>query len=322
MMMKKFLIGLLAATGLSTPACANDGANNLTQPAAQAATAAPARLPDADPAMWVVRDEDTTIYLFGTFHLLDGKTDWFNDEVREAFDRSQELVFEIDLPENPAQTAAAMQPLIERYAVDPQGRTLSSRLTPEQNRKLNEALAPLGVPAGAFDRMEPWFANMMLSAATGQKLGLNPENGAETVLKRAAGTRMTLGSVETIEGQIRMFDSMPEDQQLEMLKKGLDDLTQMEGMLPRMLAVWNSGDAEGMDRLLNEGLQEMPELRRIMLGARNEKWAEWIDQRLDRPGTVFMAVGAGHLVGHDSVQSFLRRRNIQSARVPAQTPNR
>ena len=50
--------------------------------------------------MWVVRDEDTVIYLFGTFHLLDGKTDWFNDEVRQAFDSSQELVFEINMPKN------------------------------------------------------------------------------------------------------------------------------------------------------------------------------------------------------------------------------
>jgi uncharacterized protein YbaP (TraB family) len=315
MKMKKFLAGLLLATGLSSPACAEPVTREAQRSAAQAKSQR-AVLPDANPAMWVVRDEDTTIYLFGTFHLLDGKSDWFNDEVKEAFDRSQELVFEVDMPSDQTQVAAQMQPLIARYAIDPQGRTISSRLTPEQNRKLNEALGTLGVPAGAFDRMEPWFVNMMMTAVAGQRIGLNAENGAEAVLKRAAGNRMTFGALETLEWQIQMFDAMPEEQQLTLLKESLDDLDKMQSELPRYLAVWSSGDAEGLDRTLNEGLKNDQQLRRIMLGARNEKWAEWIDQRLDRPGTVFMAVGAGHLVGNDSVQTFLARRNIRSQRVP------
>ena len=87
--------------------------------------------------------------------------------------------------------------------------------------------------------------------------------------------------------------------------------------MARMLAIWNSGDAEGLDRMMNEGLQNNPEARRILLGSRNEKWAEWIDDRMGRPGTVFMAVGAGHLTGTDSVQVFLQQRGISSARVPS-----
>ena len=89
-----------------------------------------------------------------------------------------------------------------------------------------------------------------------------------------------------------------------------------------MTAVWRTGDEAGLDRMMNEGLSGNSELRRAMLGARNERWAEWIDQRMDRPGVVFMAVGAGHLSGSDSVQSFLATRNIRTERVPNQTPNR
>ena len=60
----------------------------------------PARLaPDADPAIWVVNDRDTVIFLFGTFHALDGKSDWFNDEVRTAFTSSDELMLETIVPE-------------------------------------------------------------------------------------------------------------------------------------------------------------------------------------------------------------------------------
>jgi len=312
-MMKRYMLGLLVATGLSSPSLAAEAS---VQPAA--AQASSARLPDADPAMWVVKDEDTTIYLFGTFHLMDGKADWFNDEVRQAFDQSQELVVEIELPEDPAAMAAQFQPLIGRYAPDTQGRSLKNLLSADEYKTLYDALTPLGVPAGAFDPLEPWFASFMLAGAMGQKLGLSPEHGAESILKRAARQRnMTIGQVETLEGQIQMFDSMSHESQLKQLKDALGDMDAMNAMLPRMLTVWNKGDAAALDAVMNEGLGDNPELRRTLLGARNEKWAEWIDERMDRPGTVFMAVGAGHLVGNDSVQTFLQKRGFQSSRVPS-----
>ncbi len=318
--MNKLLIGLLAATTLATAAQAQPA--QAPAPAAPPAPTCSQRL-DGDPAMWVARDADTTVYLFGTFHLLDGCIDWFNDEVREAFDRSNELVMEIVLPDNPAEIQQAMMPLMTRYAVDSQGRKLSDRLTPEQNRELNAALASAGAPAGSFDSFEPWFVNMTLSSIMAQRLGMTGDYGAEAVLKRAATARnMTMGGVETIEGQIQMLDSMSDTAQLAMLRETLDEMEEMQQVLPRMIAVWRTGDAEGIDRMMNEGLSGNPELRRTLLGARNERWAEWIDQRMARPGVVFMAVGAGHLSGDDSVQSFLARRNIRTERVPNQTPNR
>jgi len=327
--MRKLLTALLAAAGLSMAGCATQGeqsqANSAgNQTSAAAAAASPqAALPDADPAMWVVRDDDTIIYLFGTFHLLDGKTDWFNDEIRQAFDQSQELVFEIELPKDPTKVAEVMGPLVLRYAVDPKGRSLASRLSPEQNKKLGEALATIGAPAAAFDKFEPWFVNMTLSAVAAQKAGLTGANGAEEVLRRAAqGRNMTMGALETLEGQIQMFDNMPEEQQLAQLKATLDEIEEADETLPRMLKVWNAGDAEGLEQVMNEGLDEQPELRRALLENRNKAWAEWIAQRLARPGTVFMAVGAGHLVGPDSVQNFLAKRSIQGQRVPQLTPQR
>ena len=98
------------------------------------ALAAPAPLPNVSPAMWVVKDDDTTVYLFGTFHMLDGKRDWFNDEVKAAFDASSEVVLEVKLPDNPAE----LQPMIMKYAVDPKGKTLSQKLSPEVKSKLDK----------------------------------------------------------------------------------------------------------------------------------------------------------------------------------------
>src|SRR5687768_16920970 len=112
----------------------------LAAPASGADTPA---LPDADPAMWLVKDEDTTIYLFGTFHALDGKSDWFNDEVKAAFDRSDEVMVEVLIPDDPA----AMQPIVVKYALDKSGKPLTQKLSPEGQKRLAAALASLGAPA-------------------------------------------------------------------------------------------------------------------------------------------------------------------------------
>ena len=280
-------------------------------PAPVAPAAAP--LPDANPAMWVVRDEDTTIYLLGTFHMLDGRP-WFNDEVRTAFDASSELVLEAIVPDNPAD----LQPLIVRYAVDPNGRRLSQLLTTEENARLNQALTGLGVPAGAFDPLEPWFVSMSLVAVASQQLGISPESGAERGLMHAARERnLPVHELEGIEWQLRLFDNMPEAQQLAQLRSTLESLDEMDDSLAPMLDAWSRGDVEGLAAIVQRYNDDDPELHRLLFTNRNATWAGWIQERMSRPGTVFMAVGAGHLAGNDSVLAVLASRGVNAERVPA-----
>jgi uncharacterized protein YbaP (TraB family) len=317
-MKKMFLAAMLAL--LPAFACAQPApeapANNQTAPAPAASRPAlPGADRDADPALWVVRDADTTVYLFGTIHLLDGRT-WFNDEVKTAFDASRELVLEARLPENPA----TLQATILQYAMDPQGRTISSRLTPAQNAALNRALGSLGVPAGAFDRFEPWFVTLTLSAAMVQQLGLSADNAPETVLTRAAQARsIPIGELEGMEHQIRIFDAMPAAMQLTQLTETLDELDHVREKFPPLLTAWSAGDPDRMAAIIAEeegATADDRTLHRILFTDRNTAWAGWIQQRLARPGVVFIAVGAAHLAGGDSVLSLLRARGIQSARVP------
>ncbi|HEV7660183.1 MAG TPA: TraB/GumN family protein [Allosphingosinicella sp.] len=318
-MNKLLMAALLVLTG--TAALAQDDASAPAAPPAAAtpspATAAPAAapLPDANPALWVVRDADTTIYLFGTFHLLDGRP-WFNDEVKTAFDASSELVMEAILPED----MMSLVPMIMRYAVDQSGRPLSSRLTAAENEALTRAIAPIGIPAAAIDRFEPWFASMMISATAAQRAGLDAANGPETVLTRAAAARhMPVGELEGFEWQVRLFDNMPEPLQLATLRASLRELNADSGMLASMLDSWSTGDVEALVRLMEADDRGPPVVRRIMLTNRNAAWARWIHDRLARPGTVFIAVGAAHLAGRDSVQAVLAAHGINAERVPHST---
>lgn len=277
-----------------------------------APTPAAAPLPDADPALWVIRDADTTIYLFGTFHLLDARP-WFNDEVKTAFDASSELVMEAIIPED----QSTIVPMIMRYAVDPNGRKLSERLSAADNAALGQALAPLGVPANAFDRFEPWYMSIVLTVSASQRLGISGANGPETILSRAARARqMPIGELEGLEWQMRLFDSMPEPLQLTQLHETLQELDTIPRILGPALAAWSSGDVDGLVRILNAQSDDDPTLHRLLLTDRNRTWAGWIQERMSRPGTVFIAVGAAHLAGPDSVIAALHARHVEARRVP------
>ena len=309
--MKKFMLALLAATGLAGAAQA--------QPAPTPAPSPPtcAQRVDADPAMWTVRDADTTIYLFGTFHLLDACRDWFNDEVRTAFDASQELVVEVQLPESPAEQAALMQPLLMRLGIDPQGRGILSRLNDQEDAQLRALLGPA---TDMLDqaKFEPWFINLSLTNVAAQQLGLNPAAGPEAALQAAARQRnLPIHSLETIEFQFGIFDGMSDESQLRGLRELLANPNRIRETLQPMLAAWSSGNVDQLASILTEGTRDDRATYDALFTNRNATWARWIQQRLARPGTVFIAVGGGHLGGPGSVQEQLQRLGIRTARVPA-----
>jgi len=322
--MKRLLAGALALVLAWTPAFAFQAATPpaATPPAAPApapaaAPHAPARpaapLPDANPAVWVVRDADTTIYLFGTIHVLDARP-WFNDEVRRSFDASNELVMEAIIPED----LTSVQQLMLRYATDPQHRQLSQRLSAADNRRLAAALVPLHVPPATFDRFKPWFVAMMLEVTkASQQLGLESTNGPETILSQAARARhMPIGELEGFELQLRMFDAMSDADQLAFLHETLRGLDRGTSQLRPLLQAWSRGDAARIARLIAPERGDNPRLRRILFTDRNRNWAHWIEDRLQRPGSVFIAVGAGHLSGPGSVIDDLRRAGVRVERVP------
>jgi uncharacterized protein len=278
------------------------GCNGAPQPAAS---------DDADPALWVVRDADTTIYLFGTVHMLKPGLRWFDEGVKQAFDASGELVLELVLPPE-----AEMQAMVAELGMDPAGAPLPDQLPAAEAAKLRATLPGFGLPADALDHAEPWLAATMLSSAPLRQLGYDDKDGAEQVLSaaaRAAGKPVV--GLETAREQLGYFDALPIAAQRRLLIETIDDLPQAGATIDRMVAAWRAGDADGLARLMNEDLARSPELAQALLIRRNRNWAGWIAQRMDKPGTVFLAVGAGHLAGGASVQAELAKRGLKAERV-------
>lgn len=277
-------------------------------PAAPAAVSQPA--PAARPALWKVADADTTIWLFGTIHALPPGLTWLDGPVATALKGSDELVTEI-----PETDAATMQAAVLAHAVLPAGQTLRAMMNEADRARFEQALAGFGLPAEAFDRFEPWYAAVALTALPLARSGYSSANGVE---ERIAAEAHTLGrprwGLETAEDQLHMFDSLPLDVQTTYLHEVIEALPTLDAQLGEMVREWQAGHAEKLAELLNAE-EDDPRMVEALLTNRNRSWAGWVVRRLDRPGVVFMAVGAGHLAGKDSVQEMLRQRGIEAVRV-------
>ena len=304
------LSGLLAG-------CAPDVAVPPQTPVPQAAAIAPspaAPAPatvDADPALWVVKDADTTIYLFGTVHVLKPGLGWFDEAVKTAFDQSDTLVLELVMPAADIAQATAI-----KAGTAPSGPALSQRLPPRVRTKYLTQLAGFGIPAAAFDRFTPWFAANNLSILPLLKMGYALDSGAEQTLTRAAKeSGKPIVGLETLDEQLGFFGSLSQRAQIGYLTSVVNDMPAMGKTIDAMVADWSRGDPQALAKLLNEGLTETPELSKILLNDRNARWAGWIANRLQTPGTVFVAVGAGHLAGKDGVQAKLAQRALIATRI-------
>jgi hypothetical protein len=264
------------------------------------------------PALWKVADEDTTIYLFGTVHALPDNINWYTGEVKSALDASSTLVTEVDMS---PESLAKLGPLVNSLAVYKDGTKLRDLMDEGQRADYEAALTKLGIPVEALDSVEPWFAALQLSNAAMGAAGINPANGAEQVLESKLGESVGRGGLETLEFQLGIFDSMPQDAQIRFLVQAARELDEIAPSLQQIIDTWAVGDTDGVAALLNEALAEEPAFAEALLYARNRNWAEWISTRLDTPGTIFMAVGAGHLAGDKSVQAYLLESGIETARV-------
>ncbi len=291
-------LGLL----LALPACAQ-------QPAAKA----PARAAnDADPALWVVKDKDTTVYLFGTIHVLKPGLTWFDEAVKTAFDRSNEIKLELVMPDQ-----AAMTKLVMATGVAPAGAPpLTEQLPADKRPAFTKAVVDMGLPANALDRFRPWLAATQLSIAPLSKMGYDSANGPEAVITAAAKQAgKPLTGLETAEQQLGFFGSLSQPAQLQFLESTVDELPKLDETMATMVKEWADGDPDALAREMNDNLKDSPEVAKVLLTDRNARWAQWIKGRMAQPGTVFIAVGAGHLAGPDSVQAQLAKLGLKAERI-------
>jgi hypothetical protein len=265
------------------------------------------------PAIWLLADEDTKIYLFGTVHILPPGFRWRSPAIDRVIEQADELVVETYDEPGKAEHLDARRSFLLPAPVP-----ILSRVPPERRAALTAAISETKLPSHAFDGLQTWAAGMMLGVA--QLLGSygaedpGQAPGVEDVLEalfRAAGK--PISSVEDPGDVVASLNALPDAVQVELLLEAIEPREALSASSAAEDRHWVSGD---VDAIATAFLKEFPAaLFEPLLRRRNQAWAGWLAERLDRPGTVLFAVGAGHLAGEDSVQLMLARRGLAVTRV-------
>lgn len=292
--------------------------------------AAPRPQPEPRPALWLLQDEDTKIYLLGTIHMLPPGFRWRSAAIDGVIERADELVLEVgdrEAMDDPAAMAGPM--LLGKQA------PLAWRVSPDRREALQQMIEALGLSPEMFDGLHSWAAAMVIMAVAavrstigedGGPLSLEEIPGVEEGLEAEFQARnKPISGVETTAQQLGFFANLSFASQRELLEQMIDDYRRYAAGADAGearagaaedgeadLHAWVSGRPEAV-AITNEAMP--PALYETLLPRRNRAWTAWLIARLERPGTVLFAVGAGHLTGPDSVQTMLAARGFTAARV-------
>ena len=275
-------------------------------------SAAQARAPQtAKPALWQVSDADTTIYLFGTIHLLPSDLKWRTPTLDQALTSSQELVVETIIDDkNPAKLMSAMASIGLAKGLPP----IVERVPPAKRAALQAAIKKSGVPETAYNAMKTWMAAFLLLSNQFRDMGLS--GGVEGALRNDfIASNKPIGELETNLEQLSFFDRLPEAAQRNLLEGALEQNTTVKRDFGGMLDAWSRGDVKGIAKTFDHDLSTSPELRDSLIRQRNANWSKWIERRMTQPGAVLIAVGAGHLAGPNSVLEMLKKDGYKVQRV-------
>ena len=277
-------------------------------------TSADAKPPQAaHPALWEVSDADTTIYLFGTIHLLPDDLQWRTPTFDQAVASSQQLVVETIVNQQDLQSIRNAEFQLRFGKKLP---PIAQRVPPAKLPLLRKAIAKSGIPEKMLDQMDTWLAAISLLGVQFQELGLKGSHGPEEILRQQfLSANKPIGELESNVEQFGYFDRLPESAQRSLLEGAIEPAAMASQEFAQMLGPWGRGDVKRIGATFNKEFKDSPELKQALLIQRNAHWAKWIEQRMAQPGTIMVAVGAGHLAGDSSVLEILKRDGYRIKRL-------
>ncbi len=258
------------------------------------------------PALYSMADDDTQIYLFGTVHLLPEGIDWQTDNFKTAFAEADTLILETDA--TGPEAALKIQELVAERGMFTDGTTLTSLLSEEDKAVVQTAADSVGAPMAVLDTTQPWFAGLQLGLIQIVKNGYNPNLGVEQILTQEANASgKSFSYLESPEEQINFLSGAPMDDQIEGLIFTARTIESGPELLNRLVSEWKDGDVVGLGAMLGEPTMfGTDQAYQDLIVTRNKNWIPQIEALLDEDGVKFVAVGAGHLSGPDSVIKMLR----------------
>jgi uncharacterized protein len=260
-------------------------------------------------SLWKVEGKDNTVYLLGSIHFL--KKDFYPlaDPIEAAYKDSKIVAFETDIGE--LENMQTQLKMLQRAQLPP-GETIRQHLSKDTYKMLHDYLEETIGLGGMFDQFRPWFAAMALAVLEVTKLGFDPAQGIDKHFHtRAKADRKKIVGLETVDFQLALLSGFAKEDQEALMKQTLLDVGSFKKLFADIIDAWKKGDAEKLDQLVLENMKTTPEIHKKLLIDRNRAWVGKIEEMLNGKENAFVVVGAGHLVGKESVVDLLQKRGFK-----------
>jgi hypothetical protein len=260
-------------------------------------------------SLWKVQGKQATLYLLGSVHALQEKDYPLPPVIENAFTNAQIVAFETDIGEleNPA---TAMKMMTKSQL--PEGQTLENVLSPETYKAFMKQVEDSGAPSIMVERMKPAMAAMTLEIFVLLKTGLNPEHGVDKhfyPLAQSAGKEIV--PLETVDFQVELITGLSKEEGELLMKSTLKEIDTVQKDLSELIKAWREGDADKLQKLMNDAMADSPAVYKRLLTDRNHSWIPKIEELARGERNAIIIVGAGHLVGKEGVVELLKKDGLK-----------
>jgi len=263
--------------------------------------------------LWeIIPPNGKSSFLLGSVHMMKKEHYPLKQIIEDSFAKSDVLALEIDITGGKMLEMAGM---MLQKATLPEGKTLKDVLSADTIKKLEQKTAQLSLSFDFLKNMQPWMAAMMIQQFEMAAMGFDAFYGIDMhFAQKAEALKKEVAELEGAEFQVNLFNGLSSMENESFLLASLKQSEQNKKEFARIINAWQTGDAAEINSLMVDYVRKDPETAIWMkkfLDDRNVLMAEKILQLLGSGKSIFVVVGAAHMVGQKGLVQLLRDRGYK-----------